>query len=451
MKVLIVSHNPVASHNNMGKTLRALFSDFSPNELCQLYVRPTRPDVSACHSFYRITDREVLRGCLHFGHVRGHIVESGQADSDAPNESGGSFETPADAMFFRRHKRNELNLLCRDLAWRLARWYNADLDAWIEREKPTCIFLAPGSSTFIYRVALRIAERRGLPLYTYICDEFYFVSPPTKPLARLRFRLLKRRLEQTMRRSQGLFVICDELADAYHQAFGLPSQVIHTGTDYPIAPAPRGRGAVTGATYLGTLSPDRHRALADVGRALDRINDRLGTQHILFLYTDELTPEAREVLASVRSIRYGGYVTGAHLDAALHQADILLHIESFTPEAVERVKRSVSSKLADCLGSGVPLLAYAPAEVASMRYLQEHHAAVCVTSPDELEDALLTLLEDEQVRRDVTEAALALAARNHVAAINSRRLRDILEGSGSEITSAHSEKRKEQAVCTRGS
>lgn len=427
MKVLIVSHNPITSHNNMGKTLRTLFSAFTPDELCQLYVRPTRPDVRTCHSFYRITDRDVLQGCLRFGRVRGQVIEGGRIDSDAPDGSEGSYETPADAAFFQRHKRNELNLLCRDLAWRLVRWYNAELEAWIDRELPTCIFLAPGSSTFIYRVALRISERRNIPLYTYICDEFYFVPTPTQPLARFRLRLLRRRIEQTLRRSQGLFVICDELADAYRRAFGIPTRVIHTGTAYPIAPAPRGRGAVAGATYLGTLRPDRHRALADVGRALDRINDRLGTQYVLLLYTDEWTPEARELLDSIRSIRYGGYVTGARFDAALHQADILLHVESFEPAAVDQVRRSISSKLADCLGSGVPLLAYAPAEIASMRYLHEHRAAVCVTSHDALEDALLALLEDDRMRRDVASAALALADRNHVTKINSRFLHDCLE------------------------
>lgn len=42
MKVLLLSHNPVTTYNNMGKTFLSLFSAFRPEELCQLYLYPAR-------------------------------------------------------------------------------------------------------------------------------------------------------------------------------------------------------------------------------------------------------------------------------------------------------------------------------------------------------------------------------------------------------------------------
>lgn len=53
MKVLLLSHNPVTTYNNMGKTFLSLFSAFRPEELCQLYLYPAVPDTACCGSYYR--------------------------------------------------------------------------------------------------------------------------------------------------------------------------------------------------------------------------------------------------------------------------------------------------------------------------------------------------------------------------------------------------------------
>ena len=60
MKVLLLSHNPVTTYNNMGKTFLSLFSAFRPEELCQLFLYPAVPDTACCGSYYRFTDREAL-------------------------------------------------------------------------------------------------------------------------------------------------------------------------------------------------------------------------------------------------------------------------------------------------------------------------------------------------------------------------------------------------------
>lgn len=61
MKLLIISHNPMSTYNNMGRTLCGLFNRFSKEELCQLYIYPSVPDVDRCGSYYRITDKDVLK------------------------------------------------------------------------------------------------------------------------------------------------------------------------------------------------------------------------------------------------------------------------------------------------------------------------------------------------------------------------------------------------------
>ena len=64
MKVLLLSHNPVTTYNNMGKTFLSLFSAFRPEELCQLYLYPAVPDTAAAAA---IIASRIVKRCTPSG------------------------------------------------------------------------------------------------------------------------------------------------------------------------------------------------------------------------------------------------------------------------------------------------------------------------------------------------------------------------------------------------
>ena len=139
MKVLIVSHTCLNTHNNMGRTLLSLFSAFDESELCQLYLYPMLPDIEVCSSYYRITDKAVLKGCLK-RKVSGREIGKSEIDTSTHN----LFENEDDKKLYRNKKnKSSIRVLLRDLMWKVSPWYNKELISWIEREKPTCIFVAP--------------------------------------------------------------------------------------------------------------------------------------------------------------------------------------------------------------------------------------------------------------------------------------------------------------------
>ena len=61
IKVLVISHNCFSTSQSMGKTLTGLFSAFDKENLCQLYLYPSYPNIDMCNSSFRITDVEVLK------------------------------------------------------------------------------------------------------------------------------------------------------------------------------------------------------------------------------------------------------------------------------------------------------------------------------------------------------------------------------------------------------
>lgn len=424
-KILIVSHNPIMTCDCMGKTMQTLFSAFRPDELCQFYIYPSLPDVRACGSFFRMTDKEILRSYL-FRRAGREL-----SDSEIRQASGCLFESEKDESLYRNRKnKTPLRMLLRDLMWKCSRWYNRGLRAWVEREKPTCIFLAPGSAKFIYDIALKLSRKYNLPIVTYICDDFYFVKRGKSLTERLQLRLLHRKMEQLLGRSAHLIVICRELEQAYSERFGVPATVVMTGSNYPVSETVCITETVDRLTYMGAVRSGRYRSLSEIGAALDVINAEKGTHCILEIYTNEKDPELLAELKKHRSVCLRGFVSGAEFDRVFHEAQLLVHTESFEEADIDEVKYSVSTKIANSLASGICLFAYGPDRVASMRHLTENACAICATSRDVLRERLEDALENRALRERTARNALEVARENHDEAKNSAACREILERVG---------------------
>jgi hypothetical protein len=409
----------------MGKTFLSLFSSFDKDELCQLYVYPTIPDTDACHSWYRITDRDVLRSYTRFGKVNGRVIRSDEIDTRKHE----MFESEDDRAFLKKKKKNSFSLICRDILWSFARWNNRSLHDWLADEKPDCIFVAPGQSKFIYNIALKIARILKVNVFTYVCDDYYLARKHLHPMDWLHSFLLRKTIRKLMVHSKMIITICDELSEAYHHEFGTQTRTICTGSNYPIAEMPKTHPEINGLPYMGNIRCNRFRSLADIGRCLDVLNAANGTNYGLFLYTSPLDEEQQQAFAGIRSIRYQGYVTGPDFDRTFHDAAILLHVEAFDEASKNRVKYSVSTKIADSLCSGNLLVAYGPEDVASVRHLIRHRCAKVVTNPEALQDALQEALSGV-AREETIRSALVAAAAYHTSKTNSRELKSLLQKCG---------------------
>lgn len=421
MKVLIISHLPAATQNNMGKTFMSLFSQFRQEELCQLYIYPAIPDVSFCSSYYRVTDKEILASLL------GKKQTGGEIDPSRISPSEGLYEKEEDESFYRNRKnKRPVRRLLRDAMWAMAPWYNENLTRWLEREDPSCIFLAPGAAKFIYNIALRVSAERNIPIVSYICDEYYFVKAPKAIGEKLRLKLLQDKIEKTLKNSSYLVVICDELKEAYATYFGVAATTLMTGAGFEVAKEIRTTEEPETISYFGNIRCNRYVSLCDVGEALEQINREKGTGYRLRVYTSEKDPEILAALKKVSTIELCGFVTGEEFERIFHRAQLLLHVEAFDEESIDSVRHSVSTKIADSLGSGIPLLAYGPDCVSSMKHLIRHECALSATSRRELSDMLRAAFSDGEARNAAAENGLTAACEYHNSRVTSEKLRKIM-------------------------
>ncbi len=419
MKVLILSHNPMSIRTSIGKTLVSLFASFRKEELCQIYVNAGKPERDICSSCFRITDKSALKG-IFTRRVQGGAVEPEECVTESPSD-GRRVVSSAN--------RNKPHIeLLRDAVWMLSPWYNKAMRQWVREQQPTCIFAAIGSNKFLYDMALKISKEFSLPLYTYVCDDFYTMKTPRTLFGPLWSFLLRRKTRQLLSQSQGIISICPEMSQVYQKEFGRPAATVMTGTNFPPADSPRVSESVNVLRYFGKVSLNRYQSLADIGEVLDRINDEQGSNYALEIYCGAVSPQEEQVLSERKCIRTFDFISGQQFQDTFFSSDVLVHIEAFDKDSIERVRHSVSTKIADSMACGIPLLAYGPKEIASMGHLLRNESAFTATDKTELEHTVRELLVNYQLRLETAQRALQTASRYHIPEKSSNRIREILNG-----------------------
>ena len=225
MKVLLVSHNCFSKTQNMGKTFASLFSNFKKEELMQLYLYPTIPNIDICDNYFRITDMDAVRSIIKRGKC-GQIIKPEVID-----ESETLFESIEEAEQYGKINRNSFLIRrFRDLAWKISAWKSKELKQWLKEGKPDVVFYAMGDATFSQDIAMWVSAFLNIPLVTYVCDEFYFYYKKTN-----KFNLgLVSNIKKTMKKSKKLVTICDSLGKAYLKEFNVPYQTVMTGSSFDI-------------------------------------------------------------------------------------------------------------------------------------------------------------------------------------------------------------------------
>lgn len=384
VKVLILSHNPICRTNNMGKTFLTLFSAFKKGELCQFYVQNVLPDEDKCSSYYRITDKEALKSVFSFNAKGGEVFFAQNGEKATSNA--------------RAVKRSPFKLVLRDIVWKISGFGGKKLDLWVEKEKPDCIFVAPGYSGFIYDLALKISKKYNLPIVIYICDDYCFIKNKGGLFKRLQIDKIRKKMRKLTGKARCAVTISDELKSSYEKEFGVLCKTVMTGGLISPTDAknycPADKRDETAAVYLGNLARNRYVSLIEIGKALEKINAEKGKCYKLIVYTGETDEKILAVLSGVKTIEIRKEVKGEEYLKTLCGAEILVHTEAFDEEFVDLVKYSISAKIADLVSSGRKIFVYGPENISSVKYFSKNAAAYVATSKAELEKTLISAFKE---------------------------------------------------------
>lgn len=408
MRVLVVSHNVFCETGSMGKTLTGYFNGWDKNQIAQFYIHSEVPTSDkVCQNYFRITDMEAVKSV--FSRKCGRTfsetdIEQGRTSSRT--DSGKIAEA-----YQKGRQRTPLIYLARNLIWRFSAWNNKKLNNWIDDFAPEVVFFASGDYAFTYRIALKIAKKRNIPLIISCMDDYYlYNNNENKLLGRFAHKLFMKQVRKTIAYADALVCICDKMSQDYKRKFNVDCYTMHTPTSFKIK---KEAGKSYKLSYIGNMGYSRHLQLVQVGRALKSLDSANAPKHI-DVYSAEAREEILMQLTEENGIVFHGLIDSEKVRQIIAESTAVIHTESFDEDIINRVKYSVSTKIADSLASGTCILAYGPSQVASIEYLQKNNAAYCITNSNNLADGLTELFENENLRQKIIDNALALAEKNHM-------------------------------------
>lgn len=419
MRVLVVSHNVFSKDGNMGKTLSSYFSAFKPENIAQFYIHSEVPTTDICQNYYRITDKEAIKSVF----TRKCGTRFGKKDIQPDRVTSRTDEGNDAKIYQKSRSRTPLIYFARNLWWSLSCWNSKRFKEWLEEFNPDVVFLASGDYSFIYKIALKVAKKRGIPLVVSCMDDYYFNNKNQGKFGgKFVHKLFMRQVRKTMDYSSCIFSICDKMSQDYEALFNKKSYVLHTPASFgePLRGERENR-----ICYLGNLGYKRNEQLLKLGRAIKDINVE-GAPQFIDVYSAEVREEILRDLTPHNGINFHGAVSGEEVKRIMSESRYLIHTESFDEDMVRAVGYSVSTKIADSLMSGSVLVAFGSEKVASVEYLKENSAAFVITDRDDLKEKLTELFSDTKKTDETVKKAVELATKNHSFNKNSQFIKETL-------------------------
>jgi hypothetical protein len=423
-RVLVISHNCFSDVNNNGKSFAAFFENWNIQSLAQLYFRDESPSSNVCSNYFKITESLIIKSIFS-------DQKCGEESNKDYSPDNSNTENRLNNVIYSYGKRKFwiLNII-RDFFWTLTSriWYNSKLKSWIKNFSPECIFLAAGDSAFIYKVAYKISTTLDIPVVIFSGDNYLSYFKTISIPAHIQQRILRSYAKKIFTRTKKVIGASQELSDEYRKVFNVNTEVLLRGIkqgklqkDSSEFKDPKEIRFL----YIGQLGLNRWQSLIDLGHNIREYNKANNTNHHIDIFTiDILSDKIKSEINEAGAINIKGSLTAKQVENIVNEYDILLHVEN--KKYFSRTKYSMSTKIPEYLTSGKTILAYGPAGLASINYLQRSDAAFVINEKHEIFNSLSAIFNNETQRRTFAENAIELANKNHDPVKNRERFKKII-------------------------
>lgn len=424
--VLVVTHIPFNNSNNAGITVSNLFRGWPKSRLANVYIPfgvRMPPAFDVCESFW----------ALHYNPLRAGPLRK----SSVPADDGYRSHLARRIDVYRKRlvegtKASRIYpaaALLREALYHSPTVTSPSLFRWIEARRPQVLYSTLGS-IHIMKLVLDISRKLDLPIVPHCTDDSVATGYKRAMFVKQLRRLSDRRIREVLARSPVRMVISKHMALAYRERYGGAYEVFINTVEIgayqqEVRDGARERVRIV---YTGGLQLNRWQSLLQIGQALKEL-DREGIRGELLIYT---SPEGVQIYGERLKLepvmRVVGNLTNAEVPAALLDADILLHVESFDPAVARYTRLSMSTKIPEYLLAGRPLLAYGPASLASVAIVAEERIGRSVSDQNEaaLKDSLRELMGDKALRDELGARARQLGLTDFEASTTRKRFRAAL-------------------------
>ena len=190
------------------------------------------------------------------------------------------------------------------------------------------------------------------------------------------------------------------MSEEYEKLFALPCRAFVNSVNVENVEEKKTLNSPIIFSYLGNLHSNRWKSLSEIGEALHEIEKKNGgIKCYLDVYSASLLEDRMiEAFDAIDNIRFKGAVSASEVHKIQVSSDVLVHVESFDVRSANSTRLSLSTKIPEYMSSGVPIFAYGPEQIASMKYLRDFNLAQTCFFKDKLYESLLSMLTDDVLR-----------------------------------------------------
>lgn len=403
-KILIISNRVLSTVDNNGKTLYSFIKSIPKESVSQLYFYGNPPTIAG-YNYFQLSDKDIILGKFN-KRYRGRkikAIENGQQDTD--------FGVNTDFSIQLKYKipRNNLFLLLREIIW-MNSWKSKQLDEWLGEIKPELVFFMAGDCLYAYRICEYVVNRFHCRLKIYVTDDYVLPRSHESKLAKIRRERLIGLMRKSIKRSQTFFTISERMREEYKVLFGKDSTILFNMSeslrDEELCRKSE-KNEIIILTYTGSLYYGRDKILLELAKAIKKYNDNhKGAKRARLYVYSNMKPDDNliEDLKTTEAAMYGGSLNKEQLKERLNLSNILVFVESFDREQVEKTKLSFSTKIPEYLSLGKPILAVGPKGIGSMDYLED--VAVCIREKESIYELLEKIVTSVEEQNECSRKAL---------------------------------------------
>lgn len=392
-KVLIISNGALSDFDSNGRTVSNLFGSYDIDKIAQFCVYGN-PDFSKCKNYYKVTDKDALKSLLTFKQCGGKVEHTEEKDTTTNIKNKKQIKTP-------------LKVLLREFAWKFGRWKGEKLKRWVDDFNPEVVFINLADNCFTINLAVTVAKKYNIPIVAFSTENYYFKRENyLTNKTSLLYRIINWKLKKAYKRLEKYCVKCflntALLRDLYASEFDFDCACSYCKSEIDFVENYKIKDSDSIiVSYLGNLGLNRHKALIEIGQALNRIDKKIK----LYVYGKAKDPSIAEELSHSQGINYMGFVSYKEVTQIIHSSDLLIHTEYSSGENNQDLKYAFSTKIADSVCSGTPLFVYADESLALSEFLNNNACAFFECKRERLEKTLQIALFNEEERRIVVEKA----------------------------------------------
>lgn len=405
-RLLIISNRVLSTTDNNGKTLYSFIKSKPKESVSQLYFYGNLPKI-ARYNYFQLSDKDIILGKFSKS-LRGRKVEVEEHQNPEENICENT-----DILIQSKYKipRNNMILLLREFIWNNS-WKSKQLDKWLDEVNPDAIFFMAGDCLYAYQICAYVVKRFHCRLSVYITDDYVLPRHHESLLAKKRREMIANLMGKCVKHSQDFYTISERMRLEYKILFGKDSKVIFNMPesiyDKKLCKISEKNETII-FTYAGSLYYGRDRILLKLAKEIKKYNNchKDRKKGRLYIYSNA-KPEQKFVkeleTVGIGTVVYGGSLSKEQLKEKLNLSNVLVFVESFEKEQIEKTQLSFSTKIPEYLSVGKPILAIGPEQIGSMDYLKD--VAECIINEEEIYEKLVKLASSVEVQKEYSRRAL---------------------------------------------